>query len=163
MLAEGIDHTTAATLLKKRGAVVVANQIAWIDARNPTENRVGMLRKAIAEDWDKPAAIELHERQLKQRERDRKRDAESRQEDAAIAETKLQRNQRRETLLREWNSASAEERHGWIQAAAEQESSAMIAEIIRRNSVKAVQPHRQVLDAIAADRRLPPVLLTSAA
>lgn len=160
MLAERIDRKTAIALLKKRGAVVVANQIAWLDARNPTENRVGMLRKAIDEDWEKPAAIEFHERQLKQRERDRKQDTASRQEDATIAETKLQRKHRKNALLKEWSNASTEERRRWIRIAAEQESSVMIAEIIRRDSAKVMKPHRQVLDAIAADRKLPPVILT---
>jgi hypothetical protein len=118
-----------------------------------------MLRKAIGEDWEKPAAFALHERQLKQRERDRKQGAASRQEDATIAEAKLQRKHRKRALLKEWSEASTEARHRWIRTAAEQETSAMIAESIRRDSAEVMKPHRQVLDAIAVDRDLPPVML----
>ena len=161
MIAAGIDRGTATALLKKRGSVVIENQLAWIDARNPTENRIGMLRKAIDEDWQKPASIDVHERQSQQRERDRQRDAEQSKEAAAIVRLKRERRKRRDILLEEWNNASTEDRQRWIQRAAERESSKMIADIIRRDSVAAAKRHTQVLDAIAADRHLPPVQQTA--
>ena len=54
--AEGLDAKTAGTLLDRSGAEEVERQLAWLDARQPSRSRAGMLRRAIEERWPEPAA-----------------------------------------------------------------------------------------------------------
>ncbi|MFY9255608.1 MAG: hypothetical protein WAO83_19295 [Fuerstiella sp.] len=158
LTSAGMDQPTAMVLVQKRGLTVVKNQLEWLDARNPTENRLGMLRKAIDEDWAKPATIVVREKRDEERVRQEERNAQQRTEEAAIAKEKQRRGERKRLLLAEWGTASSEQRRQWIQAAVEHESSAMIRDIIRRDSPSGDNPHVQVLDALAIDRDLPRVV-----
>ena len=153
----GLDRQTAIRLVQKRGVEVVENQLDWLEARNPTENRVGMLRKAIDENWDKPEAVAQKERLAKLRKRDQQNSAERFEEEAVIAKAKRHRNERKQCLLNEWESASIADRERWIDEAVKRESSKMLAEILRRESAKADKPHVQVLDVIANERNLPAI------
>lgn len=152
LTSAGMDQPTAMALVHKRGLMVVKNQLEWLDARNPTENRLGMLRKAIDEDWAKPATIVGREKRDEERVRQQERNTQQRIEEAAIAKEKQRRGERKRLLLAEWGSASFEQRRQWIQAALERESSAMIRDIIRRDSPAGDNPHVQVLDALATGR-----------
>lgn len=158
LTSAGMDQPTAMILVQKRGLTVVRNQMEWLDTRNPTENRLGMLRKAIDEDWAKPATIVGREKRDQERVRQQERNTQQRLEEAAIGKEKQRRGERKRLLLAEWGSASTEQRRHWIQAAVERESSARIRDIIRRDSPSDNNPHVQVLDALAIDRDLPRVV-----
>ncbi len=57
MLREvGFDARVAATVAKSTEEQVVRRQIAWLPRRSATRNRLGLLRRAIAEDWAEPTA-----------------------------------------------------------------------------------------------------------
>ena len=57
MLREaGFDAKAAATVARSAGEEVVRRQIAWLPRRSATRNRLGLLRRAIAEDWAEPTA-----------------------------------------------------------------------------------------------------------
>ena len=155
----GLDRATAIKLAEKRGLTIVENQLAWLESRNPTSNRIGMLRKAIDEDWPKPAAIADREKRSQERLKHRRQNQQRQQEDSAITEEKQQRQQRKQRLLAEWGSATTEQRQHWIRIAAEQETSTRIRDIIRRDSPGTTKPHVQILDVIALDRHLPKVIL----
>ncbi|MEZ6055477.1 MAG: hypothetical protein R3C01_02110 [Planctomycetaceae bacterium] len=156
---QGFDRHSAVRLIEQQGIEVVQNQIAWLDARKPTENRVGMLRKAIEENWPKPRSVQHREKRHELRTRQQTKDAQQVREEVAIAAKKQQRRDRQQRLLAEWGSASLEERRQWIQTTVERETSTRLADIIRRESVKSPQPHLQVLETIAVDRNLPRVLV----
>jgi len=53
----GFDSKTAAILADSVPVSHIENQIAWIEKRGSTTNRLGMLRKAIEENWPEPATI----------------------------------------------------------------------------------------------------------
>ena len=57
----GFDQATAERLSCSRSLEHIERQIAWIGKRNPTRNALGMLRRAIEEDWPEPVnlAVEL--------------------------------------------------------------------------------------------------------
>jgi hypothetical protein len=51
---EGFDHQAALNLTENYTADQITQQIEWLGKRNPSRNRLGMLRKAIEESWPKP-------------------------------------------------------------------------------------------------------------
>lgn len=158
----GMDRVTAIALAQKRGLVAVENQLGWLEARYPSTNRIGMLRKAVDEDWPKPASVVDREKRSQERLKHRQQNNQRHEEETAITEEKRRRQQRRERLLTEWGSASLDRRQQWIQMAVERETSGMIRGIIRRDSPSTPKPHVQVLEIVAMDCNLPPVVKSSA-
>jgi hypothetical protein len=61
LIEMGFDQVTSARLASSRSLEHIERQIAWMGKRNPTRNALGMLRKAIEEDWPEPVnlAVEL--------------------------------------------------------------------------------------------------------
>ena len=51
---EGFNGRTAATLADGFPLELIAKQIGWLDWRNPTKSRAGLLRRAIEENWSDP-------------------------------------------------------------------------------------------------------------
>lgn len=155
LMDEGLDQPTALKLEESHGADVINRQIDWLAARNPDKNRLGMLRKAIEEDWEKPTTVEHRERQQMLREKDERKQESAQQEAAKVQAKKKERRRKKERLLREWGSGSVQERRQWLQAAVAAESSLMISEIIRRQSIETAKPHSHVLNIVAKERNLP--------
>jgi len=155
---QGMDRRTAEKLTTEHAAKEIKQQLDWLDARKPTENRTGMLRKAIEDNWPKPRDIEHKEKRRKLREQQRDKDARQHQEDSVLVRRKQQRSERQQRLLQEWGSASPSQRRQWIQAAAQRETSARLADIIRREELTTSKPHMQILEAIAVQKNLPRLL-----
>lgn len=55
----GFDRTTAARLAGSHSVEQIERQIAWMGRRNPTRNPLGLLRKAIEQDWPAPIRPQL--------------------------------------------------------------------------------------------------------
>ncbi len=55
----GFDATAARAMALRFPLDRVERQINWIDGRNARRNRLGMLRKAIEQDWAKPSGEKL--------------------------------------------------------------------------------------------------------
>ena len=157
LTSEGMDAATAKRLVEDRGVEVVTNQLDWLDARNPRDNRVGMLRKAIQENWTMPSSVQTRQRQELRRKRDVENDAERKREDERISITKRQRAERRAKLQQHWDSATIVQREAWIRDAVKAEASKTIADLIRRQNPSDRTPQLQVLEAIARERNLPTV------
>lgn len=54
----GFDVKTAERLAARHSQDVIARQIKWLPHRNATRNRLGLLRRAIEENWPKPEMAE---------------------------------------------------------------------------------------------------------
>jgi hypothetical protein len=54
----GFDEATAKALAARQSAEVIRRQIQWLPLRNTTRNRLGLLRRAIEEDWPRPEGAE---------------------------------------------------------------------------------------------------------
>jgi hypothetical protein len=61
LIEMGFDQVTSVRLASSRSLDHIERQIAWMGKRNPTRNPLGMLRRAIEEDWPEPVnlAVEL--------------------------------------------------------------------------------------------------------
>ena len=53
----GFGSEVAAELAGRVPLAVIERQIGWLEDRTPTTNRLGMLRKAIEQDWPAPAKV----------------------------------------------------------------------------------------------------------
>lgn len=155
----GLDIKTAIQLFEKRGVEAIKNQVEWLDARKPTDNRIGMLRKSIEDDWPMPVSLKQRQRTENERAKQAKRDERQRREDAVVTRMKQQRADRKLRLLVEWESASRKKREQWIRSAVKAEASKKIAELIRRQTSDTETPHVHVLQVVAGECNLPPVLM----
>jgi len=106
----GFDDQTARTLSRKRGLKEIQCQIHWIDARNPRDNRLGMLRRAIEDNWPKPPAVQHHENKGRIRQRETRHDAAWADQSKRAAEQQRQRIQQRDEMLSHWRRLSPSER-----------------------------------------------------
>ncbi|MGE3312839.1 MAG: hypothetical protein AB7O66_22960 [Limisphaerales bacterium] len=52
----GFDAPTAQRLAAKASVEVIQRQVEWLPLRKPSRNRLGLLRRAIEEDWARPEA-----------------------------------------------------------------------------------------------------------
>jgi hypothetical protein len=53
----GFDHRAARAIAAGHSFVCIDRQIGWIDRRGVRRNRLGMLRRAIEEDWPRPESV----------------------------------------------------------------------------------------------------------
>lgn len=54
LIEVGFDRVTAVQLAAQQSLEHIERQIAWMSQRNPTRNPLGLLRKAIEQDWPAP-------------------------------------------------------------------------------------------------------------
>ncbi len=151
LVGEGISRRSAEFIVKNRGVAVVQRQLNWLDARKPRNNRAGLLRKAIEEDWAEPEAFQIKQKIAAARIRDAENEKLRRAEETKFKEQKRIRIERKNRLLKVWEAAAIEHRTRWIEAAIKSESTSVMRNIIRRNSPEDLKPHSQVLDELARE------------
>lgn len=74
----GFDETIARQLAALRSPQEIRDQLRWIKKRNSSMNHLGLLRKAIEENWEKPTVFKEINRSK------RKREAEQQSTEAAV-------------------------------------------------------------------------------
>lgn len=153
----GFDEETARLLANRFSANEIQRQIEWIDERQPRENRIGMLRRAIEQQWPKPERLIARDRQNNRRERDRQESANQEEERREQSTMKRDRQKRRTRLVSEWSTASTETKERWVARATEVAGGRLLGEMIHRQGTTVEVPHVFVLNVIAEDRHLPPV------
>jgi hypothetical protein len=155
--AEGFDKPTATSLVEKRGVDVVGRQLQWLESRNPQQNRVGFLRKAIEEDWPQPQNVIVKEKLQRERQLEAEREAKRLAEEAAVAQQKKHRAARKAALLEIWSCLPKGSRRQVINAASERQESQTLREMIRSQDPATEKPLVQVLDELAVQNSLPTV------
>lgn len=55
---EGFETKTAQSIVNKFSPETIRNQCQWLPLRTPSINKLGMLRRAIEENWPKPQTLE---------------------------------------------------------------------------------------------------------
>ncbi|QDU42859.1 hypothetical protein Mal52_13280 [Symmachiella dynata] len=130
----GFDEKTAEKLSEASNTDVIERQIKWIGRRKVEQNRLGMLRRAIEENWpepDRPKDAKMLNREL--RERDRKRAAEEEREERKLLADKTQRIGRRAELQKNWDDLSDAERKRIESAAYDNQNSEMLRRLFQRS------------------------------
>ena len=147
LVKAGFAEDTAREFVDKRGAEVVLRQLKWIDSRKP-KNRLGLLRKAIEEDWEEPESFKVKKKIAEARKRDAAKEQIKRSKDLKSNEQKRLRIERNNRLTEIWEVAPLEDRNRWIEAAVLAEPTAIMQNIIRRKGPESSKPHFQVLNEL---------------
>lgn len=148
----GFDQESAQRLADHYPANEIQQQIQWLDRRNPKQNKLGLLRKAIEQSWAEPPESDVT--RIKRRERER-REAERQKFADDNNDERAARSARREALLDLWSKLSNQERELYRRSAIAEEGSPSMRAILEGKSVDD-RPPREFLDACARDRGLPP-------
>ena len=107
---------------------------------------MGLLRKAIEEDWEIPEAFRAKQKRLEDRNRATEKEKLDLAMESKINERKRVRIERHDRLIQIWAVASVEDRVRWIEAAVLAEPTTIMQKIIRRKGPDNPKPHFQVLN-----------------
>jgi len=129
----GFDEATARELSGSRGFDEIQRQIDWLDARNPHDNRLGMLRKAIEQNWSKPVTVARAEKTRRLAENARKQTARQEADDAEAVKSKHKQQRRRDAALVIFNRLSDDERTALENTVFEQLNSDFFRQRFRTN------------------------------
>ena len=112
------------------------------------DSRLGLLRKAIEEDWEEPESFKVKKKIAEARKRDAAKEQIKRSQDLKSSEQKRLRIEHNNRLTEIWEVASLEDRARWIEAAVLAEPTAIMQNIIRRKGPESSKPHFQVLNEL---------------
>lgn len=150
LIDAGFDQKTATTLSRSRGVEEIKQQIAWLPKRNADRNSLGMLRRAIEENWAPPETIALLEKSQKTRDRARHDAAQQAAHHAELAEQIRRRHQEREKQLAQWRSLNLAQKKTYYTAAIDRASSEMQRRRLMTN-VDINSPPTEVLQAMVGN------------
>ena len=122
----GFDEQIAIDLSHSRSSEQIQQQINWLDERNPRRNRLGLLRRAIEENWSEPITVKQDKKKQATRHREEQQKAKQAAEEAAAAKQKRQRLERREALLARWRCLTVADQKRHHQMAIEQSGSTVL-------------------------------------
>lgn len=148
LIDAGFDERTAVELSQSRGFEEIQRQINWLKQRNPSENPLGMVRRAIEENWAKPPTVTASEKEQAARKRAKQQQAEQAVEDARAAEQKRHRRERRQALLSRWQTLTIAERQEHHRSAIQNAASDTLRRRLRSH-VHLDAPPIETLDAMA--------------
>ena len=145
----GFDAAMAKRLAAGRGVEQIQSQINWLEHRRPERSRLGMLRRAIEEDWAAPEPVGQAQKQAEQRQQQR---SEQHSELADAAEASKQRLKRRRALLQQWRALTLAEQRNCHQKAIQDAVSALQRARLQRHRDLTQPP----TEALLAMNRLHP-------
>ena len=107
---------------------IIQQQIDWLPMRNAERNPLGMLRRAIEDDWAPPASVVANEK----RNADREPSKQERERDAALDAAERQRRTDRQRQLATWRTLSAARRADYYKQTVQQTTSHSLHSRLRR-------------------------------
>ncbi len=131
----GFDHQVATQLSQRKSAEEIERQIAWLPERSPLKNPLGMLRRAIEENWSEPIAVERTLKKHAMRERENEQEQEGAAERRAIFEANKKRRQRLDRIRREFLLRPREERSRHLQSALANSTAGFQRDFIRSHGI----------------------------
>ena len=122
----GFDAAIAGELAQKKGVEEIKQQIDWLSQRHPNRNRLGMLRKAIEENWPSPIDVTPDSGHRRTKRSKRLPDVTTPTNRAAE-----QRRGQREARLRQWQQLTTDEKSRLHQQAIDNAVSATVRRRLR--------------------------------
>ncbi len=129
----GFDESVALELSESRGLNEIQQQIDWLPHRNADRNPLGMLRKAIQNDWSKPESICNAEKKEQRLQKDQTKATQAEIEEARVLMAKQEKKLRREQLMPIWNGLPSDELSKIEQTAFEQLNSDFLKDRFKKN------------------------------
>ncbi len=143
----GFDPSTARSIASKATTTQIANQIAWLRYRTVNTNRLGLLRKALEENWPEPTAA-INKRRADKHWR------QTQAEQEASDQREREQQQVREQWIRRWLSAPAAIRSQCKLKAIRIESNPVVRKRLEQKSIDE-PPHPNVMLAFQESSLLP--------
>jgi len=131
--AEGFDVPTARRLSCEHAIDVIERQIAWIDFRNPRDNRLGMIRKGIEQNWSQPVGVDAAQKSTQQVAQEQKRRARTAEEEFRQQEDERTKQARRQAKLSAWRALTLLEKGALFDKAAAEATSTFMKNRLARN------------------------------
>lgn len=132
LMEAGFDEATARQLAFRTTVEQIEHQIAWLPRRNPNHNRLGMLRRAIAENWLEPdQGPDIKSVLRKRRERDREQAIAEDRANEQLVTDKQRRRQHLIHLKEVWDAKSPDEQQQIEIVAFEHQQGTMLRELFR--------------------------------
>lgn len=133
----GFDPVAARSLASKATTAQIANQIAWLRYRTANTNRLGLLRKALEENWPEPTAA-IHKRRADEHWR------QTQVEQEASDQHERERQQVRAQWIQRWHSAPAAIRNQCKLEAIRVETNPVVRKRLEQKSIDD-SPHPNVM------------------
>lgn len=128
----GFDEATAKQLSTVADCEQIKQQIAWLAGRNVEKNRLGMLRRAIENNWsapEQPIDVKTVNRERRQKYREQSRQL--KEQERKLLASKIGRIQRRRELQTLWNELSKTKQTRIESAALENQNSQALQRLFR--------------------------------
>ena len=153
----GFDQTTAKRLSAAATDEQIEQQIAWLPHQKLDQNQLGMLRKAIEENWSEPKRlIEPKVLNRERREKDRQRSLETEKEERKVLAEKSRRLERKVELRALWKGLSKKEPTRIEKAAFENQNSDALRRLFRGSETHRYRECLKQLDReISSNETLP--------
>ena len=148
LLDIGFDETTATHLATQHSPENIRKQIKWLRARHADKNALGLLRKAIEEDWSPPKAT------IRQTERGTRKAARSMKQVVVDSGHRQRRQKHRQELLSTWEGLRKHQQQRHHQTAIHEARSTVERRHLQRHTDLA-NPPTATLIAMARSLRLP--------
>jgi len=106
LMQAGFPATTAAKLSRQQPLDVIREQIEWIEYRNPQNNKLGMLRLAIEENWSEPVALKKQQKHEESRRYEKEQDVKRAAEQVALKDVQKKKQQTRANRIADFQTLS---------------------------------------------------------
>lgn len=150
LMEAGFDEATARQLASGKTVEQIERQIAWLPRRNPKHNRLGMLRRAITDNWSEPVqGPDIKSVLRERRKRDREQAIAEDRTNEQLVTDKQRRRQHLIHLKEVWDGKSSEEQQQIEIAAFEHQQGTVLRELFR------TRPSHRLRECLAElDRQL---------
>ena len=147
LIKVGFDPRVAQSLTEKRTHLEIQQQIDWLEHRKPRDNKLGMLRRSIEQNWSAPETVKHIEKQKAIRSSQQQEHLKQLAEDNRTIQKKRQRNKRKQDLLDRWQNLPHDQRTQYLQTAVDQAVSDFDRRRLRRADIE--NPPLTILELMA--------------
>lgn len=149
----GFDDRVAKELSASQSSHDIEQQIAWMEHRGPSKNRLGMLRRAIEDGWSEPIAVGQAKEQNIAKMRSEVREQEQTAKRSALIEKDQRRRDHLRRIKRQFLCQPSEERNHFLQLVLTKATLAFQRDFIERCGIdRNVAP--DVLEAFARTHQI---------
>ena len=145
----GFLEKTATKLAQHQSLDVIQQQIEWIEHRRPQDNRLGMLRCAIEENWSEPVGIKKQYRAKQAQQNERDQDAKREVVQMALRDARFRKQQQRAKQIIEFHRLSEKKKSKLWSDAITEETNTLVCSRLQRNR-DFENPPDQVLALLAS-------------
>lgn len=147
------DHQTAAELSARQSWAAIQQQIDWLPLRHPSQNPLGMLRRAIEENWSMPARAIVAKQRADTKQRETQQQRQRQEQEDALNRQKRKLRQWRAALLVHWQGTPTQRRVVYQERAIERAADPSSRRRLQRSDPD--DPETETLEELARELDFP--------